>query len=297
MACNTPKSIPQSIPSPNNNCDCINPLDYLFNIVEQLYISGRNNNLSNILSTILDEGYVTTICNICCPGCSGAWTLSSVETFLKFAEAVGLTQTAAVPPALPLQSNFLEEGVDFKDFECCLSIKASIETYLKYAEAVGLTTSAAVEALSPAGAVEKISTASGLENCCNNFEECFEGLTCWVTNRVRPSLKQQLIDTILDKGIIEYGELTSCPSSSKSSLCKLVDIFLEFDKKYSNWYGQDGPIGVIDKIVDKGITISCDETGRIVFASTETWLKYAEAMGYTQSASVPPAISNTTTVA
>lgn len=60
--------------------------------------------------------------------------LASVETYLKYAEAVGITD--CVNPQNPCECLPSEQ--------CCLSVTASVETYLKYAEAVGLTQSAAV---------------------------------------------------------------------------------------------------------------------------------------------------------
>jgi hypothetical protein len=41
---------------------------------------------------------------------------------------------------------------------------------------------------------------------------------------------------------------------------------------------------LITKLLDKGIIVRCTDLGQTVFASTETYLKYAEAIGGTQSA-------------
>jgi len=43
---------------------------------------------------------------------------------------------------------------------------------------------------------------------------------------------------------------------------------------------------MLDRILDKGIVIQCYR-GQIIIASVETYLKWAEAMGLTQSAAIP----------
>jgi hypothetical protein len=66
-----------------------------------------------VLVNALDDGILTSsgTGSICCPVC-GPYILASVETFLKYAEATGIS-------------------------DCCTNVRASVETYLKYAEAIG----------------------------------------------------------------------------------------------------------------------------------------------------------------
>lgn len=71
-------------------------------------IPSTNYSPAEVLDVLLDQGLILPpSTNICCPPCD-PYVLASVETLLKFAEAVGST--------------------------CCYNIAASVETYLKFAE-------------------------------------------------------------------------------------------------------------------------------------------------------------------
>ena len=80
------------------------------------------------IDTILDKGIVFQCYE-------SNQILASVEEYLKFAEAVGLTNCDDPNPCNCLPPE-----------QCCLSVIGSVETYLKYAEALGLTESTAVPA-------------------------------------------------------------------------------------------------------------------------------------------------------
>lgn len=93
---------------------------YLCDLLEY----AKNNNATtediiDLVTVALDAGVV-----IYCDG--DTKVTASVESFLKYAEAAGITCSAGLPPVCPLA-----------DIQCCTNIVASIETYLKYAEAVG----------------------------------------------------------------------------------------------------------------------------------------------------------------
>jgi hypothetical protein len=265
---------------------CIHPLDYLFEIASLgLTNPNRRGTLAEDLDRILDKGFITTNCNICCSSCNDTWVLASVETFLKYAEAVGITQTAAVP-ALAYTIN----GCPDLD-PCCSNVAASVETYLKYAEAMGGTASAAVPAGPfPISLVEQ-AIMENVFTCCNGFNECVDDLFCWITQGVTGP--GDVVDRFLDKGIVEYGSITNnCTDASTSSICKFVDLLAEYIPLDKNNRSSKGEI--VDRILDKGIVVYCGENGEISIASVETWLKYAEAVGITCSAAVP-ALSNITT--
>lgn len=78
---------------------CTSPFDILFNSMLDAKKVDPSLTWDVILDSILDKGDVSNICNICCPDCgtNTDYVFSSVETYLKYAEAVGLTQSAAVP--------------------------------------------------------------------------------------------------------------------------------------------------------------------------------------------------------
>lgn len=78
---------------------CENPFYKIF--VEALQTSKTSSSqnpltFSEAVDRILDKGVVSYNCKLCCPDCQD-YVFASVETFLKYAEAVGLTASAAVP--------------------------------------------------------------------------------------------------------------------------------------------------------------------------------------------------------
>lgn len=279
MLCATPPPTTACIP-------CVHPLEYL---LELAYVAttGTNNRIGfdETIDRILDKGLSQPNCGLCCPDCEGVYVLASVETFLKFAEAVGITQSPAIP-ALPSENILLGTFPNNPEI-CCSNVYASTETYLKYAEAMGITQSAAVEAL-PLSANVQIDQAEYVTPCCNNFDECMDELICWATERA--SNAATVIDIIQDKGVVEYGQIqNNCTGAVSSSICKLVDLFV----RYNNIKINISRLELIEIILDKGLVISCDSNGEIHIASVETWLKYAEAVGLTQPA--VPALGQTTT--
>lgn len=214
-----------------------------------------------VLDLLLSKGLILPSANnsICCPVC-GPYVLASVETYLKFAEAVGRTQS-------PYPDNPCEAILNN---DCCTNVFASVETYLKYAEAVGCTQSAPI----PNGP----SSPSSTNNCtgCNNgFAEELQTL---IDSDSDPNFE----DRLLDKGVVESGSLNIDLTSNISNLQALV---------YAMFDAQEGTNietvpEIVDRILDKGIVLSCVK-GQLALASVETYLKYAEAVGLTCAAAVP----------
>jgi len=281
MICATP-------PIPQPCVPCVHPLEYLFEL-SYVGIIGVNNrsSMDETLDRILDKGLNFPNCGYCCPDCEGVYVLASVETFIKFGEAVGIT-IPAVPPASPSSNNLLGSFGNDTGLVCCSNVYASVETYLKYAEAVGITISTAVEAL-PLSANTEENSAEFVQTCCNGYDECVDELICWATKNIsRPDV---FIDRLQDKGLVEYGQIqNNCTGAVSSSICKFVDLF----EKYKNVKLTTDKPGFIDRLLDKGVVISCDSNGNMHIASVETWLKYAEAVGLTESAAVQ-ALGETTT--
>lgn len=279
MLCATPPPTTACIP-------CVNPLEYLFEL-GYVATTGTNNRtgLDEAIDRIQDRGLSQPNCGLCCPDCEGVYVLASVETFLIFAEAVGITVSAAVPAS---PSNIPLGTFPNNPEVCCSNVYASTETYLKYAEPMGITVSAAVPA-SPLSATVEINQGEFVTPCCNGFDECMDELICWTTENA--SNASTVIDLLQDIGIVEYGQIqNNCTGAVSSSICKLVDLF----KRYKNVKLAASRVVVIQTILNKGIVISCDSNGEIHMASVETWLKYAEAVGLTESAAVP-ALGETTT--
>jgi hypothetical protein len=78
---------------------CTSPFDILFDQMKASKVADPTISWTEVLDLLLDKGIVSTVCNICCPDCgvNTDYTFASIETYLKYAEAVGLTQSAAVP--------------------------------------------------------------------------------------------------------------------------------------------------------------------------------------------------------
>jgi hypothetical protein len=290
MSCVTPTT---TIKTPCVN-PCKHPFVYLFELAKSA-VSHPNNRaaITDVIDRFLDKGIVTTNCNICCPDCDGVYALAGVETMLKLYEALGFFASTAVA-ALPPVGAVNPLGVRPNNGEaCCSNVHASVETWLKYADDLGLTISAAVPAL-PFSSNLGTSTASGGTNpeivtCCNGFTECVDDVLCWAM--ANTALGAEVIDRILDKGIVEYsGIYNNCSSVQQSEVCLLLQLLVEHEE-----YGFSGSRAeVIDRILDKGIVISCSDEGEIVMASVETWLTYGEAVGLTETAAVA-ALGQTTT--
>lgn len=233
-----------------SNC-CIHPFKFIFDTVaEALQNPSNRSSFAEVFDRVLDKGLVTTNCNICCPECGGAYNLASVETGLKFIEAVGA------------------EG----DFVCCSNVYASVETYLKYSEAVATN-----ESVAP---------------CCNGFNQCVDDLLCWATGDTVNGT--ETLDRILDKGIFEYGGiLNNCSPARNSEICYLLQLIQEYNALEGSTLSR---AEFIDILLDKGIAIGCASDGQIVvMSSTETYLKFAEAIGLTNNPAVPALGQSTTT--
>lgn len=197
--------------------------------------------LAEILDRILDKGITQNDeeGELCCPDCNqdglNVYVIASVETFLKFMEAI---------------------PVNSQNSDCCLNSISSVETNLKLVEAFG--------------------TSYLGKNCPTNFDDCW--------NTINQSLSAEGSDRILDKGIVEFGSI--------KGVSKLCDIY-NFCVSSATLNNDSTVVEVFDRVMDKGIVISCDEDRNFVTASVETWITYWEAVGGTP---VVPAINLLSTV-
>jgi hypothetical protein len=234
---------------------CIHPFKYLFELAKE-----GTNGIANqytfeeVVDRLLDKGVVLTNCKLCCPGCNDMYSFASVETQLKFLEAVGYTVSCDVNNPDP----------------CCSNVYASVETYLKYEEAI----------------------TSKLYECCNGFTECVDELECLITtNAIDSSLA---IERLLDKGVAEFGNfVNNCTGGTTGSdVCYLAELIKEYLPNHGADYAT-----FVDRLLDKGITIGCVD-GTVMIGSTETALKYFEALGLTCVAipALPNSITTTTTL-
>jgi hypothetical protein len=137
----------------------------------------------------------------------------------------------------------------FEGTSCCTNIYGSQETHLKFWE-----------------------TQLGGHYCCTGFHECIDELIC-VVGKNSFNTQEDVIELLLDKGIVEIDVINSKCNNSKSSICLLAELL----NKYFSHIQSDILVLMLDRILDKGIIISC-ENGITVTASTETYLKYFEAV-------------------
>lgn len=280
MSCTVPTT---TLPFPCTQC--VHPFVYLFEKAAEALASPHNRaTFAEALDRLLDKGIVITNCGLCCPDCGNVYSLASVETQLKLLEAIGLTQSAAVP-ALPGQFGANSPTFGSKaTAPCCSNVYASVETWLKYAEAMGLTQSAAVPALP--NLYGAAFDGEQIKTCCNGFSGCVDDLVCWAqSDSVRGDA---VIDRILDKGIAEFsGIKNNCTFEINSELCLFVQLLIQYDVTEGGTHAE-----IIDRLLDKGITVYCTETGEIVIASVETVMKVIAAI---EPGNAVPALGLTTT--
>jgi hypothetical protein len=141
---------------------------------------------------------------------------------------------------------------------CCpcgdIYIFASVETYLQFEEAVGW---AFFTQNCPDGNSFKL-------QCCT--DDCLDKIGAFAG--------EEVVDLILDKGYVEFSLL-----GGKSMLCTLYDYIIQ-----QNLTGT-AAADAIGGILDKGIVYQCEidkdttdgDQSKTIFASVETYLKYAEA--------------------
>jgi len=102
--------------------------------------------------------------------------------------------------------------------------------------------------------------------CCT--ENCFDELKDYVG--------PQNYDLIRDKGLIEYSSIYG-----GAFICRLLQFKDEVNMQIADF------MQLLNIILDKGVNVYCNKDGMTTFAGTETFLKYAEAIGITETAAVP----------
>jgi hypothetical protein len=101
--------------------------------------------------------------------------------------------------------------------------------------------------------------------CCTS--PCFDDL--------KQFLGETNYNLLLDKGFVEDNTV-----NGTGLICKLVPFFTDNNISVSD------AMSIMDLLLDKGFAYSCSGTNTVI-ASVETYLKYAEAVGLTQSEVTP----------
>jgi hypothetical protein len=219
---------------------CVHLLKYFFEISTLYDVNSRFYNTHyEVIDRFLDKGVSLPNCKFCCPDCNDRYVLASVETYLKYAEAVGLTGDNAVVLEcctnvygdIDRYNGFVEGVVNFTS--CCNDFSKCIEDYICWASDK-ISNVNSFFALAEKGIVE---SGQFLNNCTG---ENIPGI-CVLLNLIK-----------------EYYE-------KPSSLLYNVN-------------GNIPPIDILIRFLDRGIVIECS-SGKINAWSVESFLKYAEAVG------------------
>jgi hypothetical protein len=176
----------------------------------------------------------------------GVYVLSSVETYLKFAEAVGMTGDPYTS-LYPFGSTSSVYNVN---------VSASVETYLKYAEATNGSS---------------LNSSYGGTDFSENFISLINNTSYLDRTGISDA---EFLDRILDKGIVEFGSF-----NNKSKL-DYYDVLKNFNMNIEDYlkYSTDGTYFpyILDIILDKGIVVYTFN-GIMSISSVETSLKLIEA--------------------
>jgi hypothetical protein len=221
-----------------NPIPCVDPLTYLLNMIGEWYDAGTINSINETLDYVLDLGLVLNSCNFCCDSCE--YILASAETYYLY------TTPAVLPAPGAVESS---NGLDFK---CCFNIFVSSQIIFQYPDTFADNSSFLITGNLNSNLNGQ---CGGGLSCCNGFNECVLEIGCG----------ENCFDLIrlLDKGIVERQS-----PNKPSRLCELI----EFLKKYNT--GEKCIVEDLDRLLDKGLIIYCDDKNRIIIGSRETVSNY-----------------------
>jgi hypothetical protein len=208
------------------------------------FIIQKSSKESDILFDALSRGIIQPNTGFDLPD-DGVYVLSSVETYLKFAEAVGMTGDP-YNSLYPFGSTSSVYNVN---------VSASVETYLKYAEAGG-----------------NLNVSYGLTDFSENFISLINNTSYLDRTGISDA---EFLDRFLDKGIVEFGSFNNKSKLDYYDVLKNFNMNIEDYLKYSRTYNTIFP-QFLDKILDKGIVVYVFN-GIMSISSVETSLKLIEA--------------------
>jgi hypothetical protein len=257
--------------------ECVHPIEYIFDAALDL------NNINtlvfeNAFISILDRGYVSQNCNICCANCDNLYFLGSIDASIDLYDALNYLQEAAIPPSIPVSTNYFGDN----DLNiCCSNVTASVDEYLQYAENVGLTLSEAVLATN-----QFLIDNVKVKACCNGFTDYSKDFIAWVANG-----NFNTLNAVLAKGIVEHGEvINNCNNKTINGIDILLQKIKQVQLKEPSFFSNTNKrLAFFNDVFDRGIVAYCNELGDVSIGSVETWIKYAEPMGYIPDSAVPPA--------
>jgi hypothetical protein len=176
---------------------CVDPFTYAWNMAVNQALLDDTISVTEHFDRLLDLGQVLSdASNVCCPSCNTTpvYSLSSVETFLKIAQAMN--------------------WIKMPNLLCCVNIAASVETSIKYSSAWEIqppccnndfesclnqfSTIAVLSRILEKGVVETNSYDNTLlckvyDLLVNTPEDLFQGVSL-----------TEAFDRIIDKGFVSY---------------------------------------------------------------------------------------------
>jgi hypothetical protein len=280
---------------------CVKPLEFLVQEVELQSSSPSENDLLFALTNILEIGATTNSLTLCCQ-CSDSsifpYFIGGIEIYLKYAEGVGFimvgetfvisgTKTTGPIPAGSyckiidyvngddfsgyVDTNEPTNGVvntDNFEFYCNKDLYwyNGSKVLFAYEEVFACYSGCCLNILTKGERFLQLYEGfqDGLD--CQKFECCeFRNEIDILLSSVSSESVQELVDIgILEIGDTGFGALNSF-----------------FEDKSENF-----KLEFLKILLDKGLTVVCNEEVVGIFG-VETYLKYAEAVGLTQSAAVP----------
>ena len=202
-----------SIPNPSlNNPSCYttttlypcgtNLLDWLLSNNDQILGKGSNKLYpQETLDRMLDKGIVTTKCNVCCPCEDGGYVLASVETFLKYAEAL-------------VNNN----GAEFTGDTCCSSFPAAVESTLD--ECFTAPNIDCTDRILDKGIVEQ-----GLINGQSQLQHFIDWIISIMPLVGTTTTACEIFEKIIDKGIVIL-----CEKDTDRVIIASVETFLKWNE-------------------------------------------------------------------
>lgn len=171
---------------------CINAIDFIFNIIK-IYSETNNISFKDAITEILDNGFITNNCNICCPNCR--YVIGFNDIFTEYAN-VFINPT---PPASPLLG---ANSATINGYQCCINYS----NYIIY-----------------------LNNIEGYIQCCNNFQDCYMNIIKYFSDHSCENgtnfinTLSDLISYILSSGIVESGSF-----NGNSQLCNILDNFIKY---------------------------------------------------------------------
>jgi hypothetical protein len=179
-----------------------NLLDWLLSNNDQILGKGSNKSYpQETLERILDKGIVTTKCNVCCPCEDGGYVLASVETFLKYAEALVNNNEA-----------------EFTGDTCCSSFPAAVESTLD--ECFTTSNINCTDRILDKGIVEQ-----GLINGQSQLQHAIDWIISIMPLVGTTSTACEILERIIDIGIVIF-----CEKDTDRVIIAGVETFLKWNE-------------------------------------------------------------------